>query len=59
MIISNTDAEKSRAARDLQNIRNGGTLAVDGLNTKATAVTVNGYACNLFSSSSRFTENPI
>jgi hypothetical protein len=49
IIIRNTDAEKSRVAGDLQDIRNGDTVAVDGVNTKATALTVNGYACNLFS----------
>jgi hypothetical protein len=48
IIILNTDAEKSRVAGDLQNIRNGDTVTMDGINTKATALTVNGYARNLF-----------
>ncbi|XP_060558241.1 uncharacterized protein LOC132718545 [Ruditapes philippinarum] len=49
IIIRNTDAEKSRVAGDLQNIRNGDTVAVDGVNTKATALTVNGYALSITS----------
>ncbi|XP_060560142.1 neurogenic locus Notch protein-like [Ruditapes philippinarum] len=49
IIIRNTDAEKSRVAGDLQNIRNGGTMAVDGVNTKATALTVNGCALSITS----------
>ncbi|XP_045189499.2 protocadherin Fat 4-like [Mercenaria mercenaria] len=52
IIISNTEAAKSQLASDLQDLRNGETAAVDGVNTKVTAMTVNGNTVGVTSGTS-------